>query len=306
MAVNGGRALVIGALLALGGCGGGDSPRPETALGDDAVTVGSFDFGESVLLAELYSQALEAHDIPVVRAFGLGPREFVAPALDAGLVELVPEYAGTAVGFASAGAARGTADAAATHQALEHALAGSGVEALAPAPATNANAFVVTDATARRYHLTNLSDLAAVAGELRFGGPAECLQRPFCLRGLRDRYGVTFAVTTTLDAGGPVTVQALRRGDVHVGLMFTSDPAIDEFVELVDDRGLQPAENVTPLARTEVIERWGDGLVDPIDAVSGALDSDTLRDLNAADARQPGEDDVAAIAASWLRSEGLA
>ncbi len=305
MAVDGGRALVMGAVLLVGGCGSGEAPPQATALGDDAVTVGSFGFSESVLLAEIYSQALERAGIPVQRAFGLGPRELVGPALEVGLVELVPEYAGTAVGFASAGAVRGDADAAATHRALQAVLDGSPVEALAAAPASDANAFVVTADTARRYGLTALSDLASVAGELRFGGPPECAERPQCLRGLHERYGVDFGATTTLDAGGPVTLQALRRGDIDVALMFTSDPAIDEFVQLEDDRDLQPAENVTPLARTEIVDRWGEPLVEAVDAVSAALDDQTLRDLNALDSREPGAGDVTAIARSWLRSEGL-
>ena len=98
------RLLIAVAGLSLSvGCGADDRAAPSGTLTDDAVTVGSFDFAESVLLAELYSQALEARGIRVVRAFDLGPREFVGPALAAGLIEVVPEYAGTAVGFASAG-----------------------------------------------------------------------------------------------------------------------------------------------------------------------------------------------------------
>ena len=93
-------------------------------LRDDAITVGSFDFAESGLLAEIYSQALEGAGFRVRRAFDLGPREFVAPALASGLVELVPEYAGTAVRFLSLGAATPRADIDETHDALVRALDG--------------------------------------------------------------------------------------------------------------------------------------------------------------------------------------
>ena len=93
-------AVVCAALCA---CSDGGSTRVESALGDDAITVGSFDFAESLVLAEVYSQALEAVGFAVVRAFDLGPREFVAPALQRGLIELVPEYAGTATTFLSLG-----------------------------------------------------------------------------------------------------------------------------------------------------------------------------------------------------------
>ena len=93
--------LVAGSLVAAAGCGGA-GPRPSpSALGDDAITVGSFDFAESRLLAEIYSQALERDQFPVKRAFSLGPREFVAPALSRGLLEVLPEYAGTALQFHS-------------------------------------------------------------------------------------------------------------------------------------------------------------------------------------------------------------
>ena len=296
---------VLGLSLSVG-CGVDDLAGPPDALTDDAVTVGSFDFAESVLLAELYSQALEARGIRVVRAFHLGPREFVGPALAAGLVEVVPEYAGTAVGFASAGRVVAGADPRSTYRSLEQALDGTHVLALATAPAESTNAFVVTRATARDHHLRRLSDLAAVAGRLRFGGPAECPERPLCLVGLRDRYGVVFGSVSTLDAGGAVTRQALRSGDVDVALMFTTDPAIGQFTELVDDRNLQPAENITPLVRQEVVERFGPAPVEAMDAVSAALDEPGLRALNAADARQPGSADVPAIATAWLDAKGLA
>src|SRR5262245_57966367 len=106
-----GVGLVLVAVVALNACAsGGDDDGAPTALGDDAITVGSFAFAESVLLAEIYSQALEAGGFTVERAFDIGPREFVDPALDAGLVEVVPEYAGTALSFHSLGAEEPSAD----------------------------------------------------------------------------------------------------------------------------------------------------------------------------------------------------
>ena len=205
-------------------------------------------------------QALEARGLQVRRAIGIGPRELVGPALALGLVELVPEYAGTALGFLSLGRAGATADAAATHQALEQAAADRHLTALASAPAQNANTFVVTRETAEREHLQQLSDLAAVAPELTFGGPPECPTRPLCLEGLEQRYGVHFGHVLALDAGGPTTRQALEQGAIDVGLLFTTDPALatGDLVALEDDQGLQPAENVTPLVRTEVVDRWGE------------------------------------------------
>lgn len=297
-------ATMIGLWALLAGC---SSTRTDSTLaertGDATVTVGSFGFAESRLLAELYSQALEQAGYPVQRAFDLGPREFVAPALVLGLVDLVPEYAGTATQFFGFGAAAPSPDVTATHDDLVRALGDRPITALAAAPAQNANTFVVARHTAERYGLRTLSDVAPVAAELTFGAAPECASRPLCLVGLRRVYGLAFKEVVPLDAGGPVTRQALHNGDIDVALLFTSDPAIsdDGLVELVDDRGLQPAENVTPLIRTEVLSRYGGRLADVVDGVSRRLTTAALRDLNARLAR--GDGAVAEIVAGFLAAE---
>jgi osmoprotectant transport system substrate-binding protein len=281
-------------------CGGDrSSVSPVSRLNDDVITVGSFDFAESVVVAEVYSQGLEAAGYKVRREFNLGPREFVGPALSAGLVEFVPEYAGTAAEFYSLNRAVPTDDVASTHAELRRAIDAHRIVALASAPAQDANTFVVSKSTAARLHLEKLSDLQAVAGQLTFGGPAECPTRPLCLMGLTDTYGVKFRDVLTLDAGGPLTREALREGVVDVALMFTTDPTIvDEgLVELTDDRGLQPAESITPLVRTEIIDRWGTDIVAVIDAVSAKLTTAAVRDLNAA--VRAVDVDVATVASAW-------
>ena len=298
-------ALSAASLLLLPACASdGDEVTESSALDDDAITVGSFDFQESVVLAEVYSQALERAGYTVQREFDLGPRELVGPALTAGLIEMVPEYAGTALEFVSLGASRATSDAAATHEGLTKALSATAVRPLSAAPAENANTFVVTADTAARFDLDEVSDLAAVADKLTFGGSDECATRRLCLLGLRDVYDVTFEDVVALDPGGPATRQALQNGGIDVALLFTTDPAIEGegLVELVDDRGLQPAENVTPLIRREVVERFGDDVVAVIDEVSHHLTTAAVRGLNAAAGEERG--DPATIAAEWLRSVG--
>ena len=280
------------------------SPSTPAQLRDDAITVGSFDFRESVVLAEVYSQGLEAAGYDVRRAFQLGPREFVGPALAAGLIELVPEYAGTAAEFYSLGGADPRDDVGVTHAELVAAVGGRPVRVLAAAPGEDANTFVVTQATAERLDVRTLSDLRPVAGELRFGGPPECPARRLCLAGLADTYGLTFGSFVTLDAGGPLTHDALRAGFVDVALLLTTDPLIaqDGLVELVDDRGLQPAESITPLVRTELIERFGPDLVVTIDAVSARLSTAAVRELNGAAGRPDAE--VSAVVADWWSKVG--
>lgn len=283
----------------------GPDREPTVAADPEAVTVGSFNFSESTLLAELYAQALESVGLPVERALEVGPRELMQPALHQGLVDVVPEYLGSALAYFDPGAAVASLDAPAIHKRLVETLARSGVEVLAPAPAENQNGFAVTAATAERYGLRTLSDLGPVAGELVFGGPPECRERRLCLAGLHSRYELQFADFVALDSGGRRTRAALTEGQVDVALLFTTDGhlATDEFVLLEDDRELQPAENVVPVVRRETVERYGDRLVDRLDQVSAALTTEDLSQLNRR--VDVGDEEPAAVAAAWLAGEGL-
>ena len=162
------RSLACGAGLALAvactACTTGSPGRPGAAdragPGRPVITVGSFDFPESVLLAYLYSAALAAKGYPVRVLSGLGTRELVDPALMAGLVQLVSEYTGSALEFASLGRIHATASVAATARALARSMAERGIVTGRPASAQDVNAIVVTAATAARYRLRTISDLA--------------------------------------------------------------------------------------------------------------------------------------------------
>lgn len=298
------RALVAVASLVLASvaCGsstGGTAGR--SALGDGAITVASFNFPESEVLAELYAQVLEGHGFRVDLQLGLGPRELVDPALQRGLVELVPEYAGSAAEFFGG---TSSSDPVATHTQLVASLASRGLTALSASPAQDRNVFVVTTATANRLQLRTVSDLRQYASGLAFGGPPECPARLLCLLGLRRTYGLTFQAFEPLDAGGPLTQRALLDGDVTVGLLFSSDPQLDtgEFLALRDDRHLQPAENVTPVIVRETLDRFGPRLGDALDGLSAVLRTSDLRAMNAslAAGRSP-----FAVARAWLSSRGF-
>ena len=199
-------AACIGLTMATAACtssrGHVSSAAGEPAGQHDAViTVGSFDFPESVLLAEIYGGALAAAKFPVRILPSLGPREVVDPALTDGLVQLVPEYAGSALEFFSLGRLSATSDAEAANRALTGSVAGRGLVPASPAPAQDANAIVVTAATAARYGLRSIADLARLAPGLMFGGPPECPGRAYCLPGLKRVYGLRFKTFTPLDAG---------------------------------------------------------------------------------------------------------
>lgn len=295
-----GIAGLLGVVL-VSACTSARPPAPaRSALADRSITVGSFDFPESELLAEIYGLALRRHGYDVRFARRLGPRELVDPALSRGLVELVPEYAGTALQFLSRGATEPTADIASTHDALERTLRGSELVALAPSPAQDSNVFVVTPRTASKYGLRTLSDLAQVDPPLSFGGPPECRTRPLCLRGLRTTYGLRVESFLPLDTGGPITRQALEQSQVDVALMFSTEPALVNagLVALDDDRSLQPAENVTPIVHRAVVRRWGAELVDVLNGVSEAL---TTADLRALNAQVVAGTAASEVAAGWLR-----
>jgi osmoprotectant transport system substrate-binding protein len=298
-------AAVCAAWLLATACGVSPDAQRTSVLEDDAISVASFDFPESTVLAEVYAQALEGAGFRVERELGLGPRELVEPALQRGLVELVPEYAGSALTFVTLGGAPPTSDRDATNRALAAALAPRGITALDPAPAQDQNGFAVTRATATRYSLRTISDLAPVASSLTFGGPVECPRRPLCLQGLESTYGLSFEGFVALDASGPLTAAALAEGQVDVVLMFTTDGQIaqNDFVALEDDLGLQPAENVTPVVRTDTVRRFGPGLVDVLNAVSAQLTDRALRVLNAQVGFQRIE--PADAARAWLLANGF-
>lgn len=297
------RAGLTAALILLVACSssGGGTPTATAVSNRGTIVVASFDFAEGRLLSDLYATVLKKNGYSVRRAFNLGPREIVEPALLQGRVDLVPEYLGTALSFITLGKAQVTSRAPTLYRKLVRAYKRKGVDPLTFAPAQDQNGIVVSEATAARYDLRTVSDLKRVAPQLAFGGPPECEHRPFCLPGLAATYGLHFKRFQPLDAGGPVTVGALRSGLIDVALLFTTDPSIvaDNFVLLRDDRDLQPADNIVPVIRRSVLKEHGGGVVRLIDAVTRRLTTDTLRKLNA----KVQIDGVAPhrVARNWLR-----
>ncbi len=300
------RPVVLVAVLALAGllvagCSRGVGPPPPEDPRRPTITVASFDFPESETLAELYGQALRAQDYPVQVVPRLGPREIVEPALEQDRVDFVPGYLGSSLNFLSDQKRVATADSRAVHALLERALAARGVSALAYAPAQDRNGFVVTGDLARRRGLRRLSDLRPIARQLSFGGPPECPERVLCLRGLRDVYGLAFKRFEPM-ASRTVTADALEAGELDVGMIDTTDGNLAgrDLVQLADDRRLQPAENVVPMVRREIIAAYGPALVRLVDAVTARLTTGDLVHMNRRVELEGAE--PAAVAADWLRS----
>ena len=291
--------VIVTIVMAIAACGP-EVPANRT-LDDGTITIASFDFDESETIAEVYAGALRAQGFEVRHIRRVGAREVVLPALERGLIEVVPEYSGSAVEFLGGQASVDPVSSLATLRVL---LGSRGIDVLEPAAAQSRNGLVVTTETATDHALRTVSDLRAVASEMTLGGPPECPERDLCLPGLSQTYGLTFASFLPLDAGGPITADAVQRGTVDVGVLFTSDGGLTEhgLVLLRDDRRLQPAENVTPLVRRDAVEQFGPELSETIDAVSAELTTKELRALNAlvSGGATPGE-----AAATWLDGHEL-
>ncbi len=295
--------LIVVLAVVAAGCDRDPPPPPQEDPRRPVIQLASFDFPESEILGELYGQALGQHGFPVERVVQLGSREVVGPALAQGKVDMAPEYLGSALNFLNDRDRNATADPALTHARLEQAFAPRGVSVLAYAPAQDRNGFVVTGDLARRHGLEKLSDLGPLASQLSFGGPPECPQRPLCLKGLQDLYQLRFARFEAMPSRA-VTAGELDTGEIDVGMIETTDPHLigTDLVQLEDDRRLQPAENVVPVLRREVLDAYGPSLVRLCNAVSAQLTTTELTRLNL----QVADGQPAAEAASaWLRAHTI-
>ena len=311
-------AVLLSLLLVAAACGGDDSESDEetgsasgspsgtsdTTAADEeekgSVVVGSTNFSEQQILANMYALVLEDAGYDVETKLNLGSREVVEPALEAGEIDIYPEYAATLLEFLNDGAGEASADVTETVEALTPLAEDRGFTVLEPSEAQDQNAIVVLPETAEEHGLETISDLEAVAGELVFGGPPECPERPFCLLGLEETYGLSFKEFRPLDAGGPLTREALENGTIDVGLFFSSFIPDESWVMLEDDKGLQRSDNLIPAVRTDVLD---DEIEELLNAVSAALDTETLTELNLR--VDPGREDAEDVARDFLEQEGL-
>jgi osmoprotectant transport system substrate-binding protein len=292
--------VLVVVVLVAGGCTSAAQRRsPPEDPRRPIITVTSFDFPESEILAVLYGQALRQQRYPVEVVPRLGPREIVQPALEQGRVDLVPGYLGSALNFLYDKRVA-TADPRATHARLSQALRSRGISVLAFAKAEDRNGFVVTGDLARRRQLERISDLTPIARQLTFGGPPECPDRPLCLKGLQDVYGLQFARFEAMPSR-TTTADALETGEIDLGMLETTDGnlADRDLVQLTDDRRLQPAENIVPMMRAETVATYGPALVRLINNVTAQLNTQGLIQLNQQVELEGAK--PAAVAADWLR-----
>lgn len=324
------RKLALGAsLLALviSACTTGGGSSPSTSASPDAgssagasapagelpeITVGSDNFYESALVAEIYAQALEAQGFSVERKLELGAREVRMAAYTSGEVNLVPEYIGSGVRFLADTESlpgEASADAEETLAALNEQLAQLDPASVAfdASPGTDADGFVVRQETADELGLETMSDLAAVADQLTWGLPAECGDNPSCGPGLMDTYGIDISTLEieNYDACSAPMAQALNASEIDVAEVCTTQPDIERFnfVLLDDDKGLAPAQNIAPVTTEEVAAAGGAALEDTLNAVSAALTTEELTSLGVLVAVD--QESYADVAAQWLADNGL-
>lgn len=298
------RQIVGYAPLAVAALLSGCAPSEVRVADDDTVRVASYDFTENVILAEIYAQALQRNGIDVSTVHGLGTRELVIPALEQGQVDVVVDYLGAALDFVAGSSTTASSDSAEVAAALRSAFADRAISVLDYAPAEDQNGFAVPIELAVEEDLINMSDLIEIAPTLRFGAPPECPSRRYCLIGLRDTYGLRFDSFQPMPSRA-ATVEALLSGEIDIGLLETTDPRLSgaRLVLLVDDRGLQPRENIVPLVRDDALDQAGGRLADVLDAVSAKLTTADLIELNGAVEidNRPAAD----VASDWLSEHGF-
>jgi osmoprotectant transport system substrate-binding protein len=270
------------------------SPAPS-----DTIVVGSANFQESVVLANVYAEALKAKGVKVSTKLNIGSREAYIPGLEDGSIDLIPEYSGVLLQYFDKAATAVAPDE--VYAALQKALPGD-LTVLQPSAAEDKDAVLVTKATADKYKLTSIADLKDVAGKLTFGGAPEFKTRPDGVPGLKKNYGVTFGSYKTLDAGGPLSVNGLKNGQVDAADIFTTDPSIaaNNFVVLEDPKNNFAAQNVLPLINKA---KASDTVTKALDAVSAKLTTQTLIDLLTKVTAQ--KQDPNAVAKEWLSSQSL-
>jgi osmoprotectant transport system substrate-binding protein len=298
------RTLALGAtmlVLVLSACSSGGGSKP-------TIKVGSVGFDEARIMAEAYAQVLENAGYTVNRdGVGLGDRSVLLPALESGQIDLQPEYIGSGLGAGYGGTPTG--DPAHNKQALQDILKtkGGGITVLDYTPAQDQNAFAVRKETADQLSLTKMSDVAAVQDQLKLGLAKDCPTNPLCAGALKDAYGIDTSGATLLDACSTPMAQALASKTIDLGELCSTQPDIivNNFVLLEDDKHTQPADNIAPLVRDDLLNKLDDktGFEKLLNDLSAKIDTPTLADLY----KQVSVDkkDIADVVSTWLKAQGL-
>ncbi|WP_330292840.1 ABC transporter substrate-binding protein [Streptomyces sp. NBC_00576] len=304
-----GAAFGLIAALSLTACGGGDDSDSNPLTGDSggsggsgkSIVVGSANFPENQLLAEIYAQALEAKGLKVTRKFDIGAREVYYDQVVKGGIGVFPEYNGALLSVAvdKNSTATGTEQ---VNAELKAKLPSS-VEILDSAPAEDKDSVTVTSEIAAKYKLKTLADLKPVAKDMTIGAGSEFKTRTQGGVGLKTVYGVEFGKFQPLDAGAQTTlVKLLKSDDVQAANLYTTDPAIveDKLVVLEDPKNLFSSQNVTPLVYKTAVN---DTAKAALNALSAKLTTEDLLEMMKKLVND--KEDSSAVAKEWLTGAGL-
>lgn len=300
-------ALLVVLITALAGCGNNSNPLSGSSAsasggsggGGGGIVVGSANFSENQILAELYAQAMKAKGVKASTHLDIGSRELYIRALKDGSISVVPEYTGNLLQYLDPKSTASTA--AEVDEQLPKAAQAQGFDVLDTTEAVDQDVYVVTRELADKYQLKTLADLAKVPN-LTVGGPTELQKRPYGPQGLEGMYKVKVAKFVAYDAPA-LKVKDLKDGKIQAADFFTTDAAIadNDFVKLEDPQTLILPQNVVPLVRADV--KKNTKAVDAMNAVGKQL---TTEDLTAlikkvdVDHAKPAD-----VAQEWLSSKGL-
>lgn len=291
----------------MAGCSSSSSDSPSDPLAGnkasgDTVVVGSNNFAESILIADIYGEALKAKGIKVTYKPNIGTREVTYGLLKNGSLTVLPEYNGSLLAYLDPKAVPTTVE---TTDAAIVTKLDPKLTLLEPAAAQDKDSVTVNAATAAKYHLTadsTIADLVKAGPDIVLGASPEFQTRQQGLVGLKSVYGLVPKSFKALDAGGALTEAALKNNNVQAADIFTTDPTIsqEKFVVLQDPENLFGFANVIPLVYKSGLSQTG---VDALNAVSAKLDTVTL--LNLDTQVQSENKDPLAVAQAWLKSVGL-
>jgi glycine betaine/choline ABC-type transport system substrate-binding protein len=293
-------ALALIATLALAACGssnnsssstsssGGstnavsaDTIKSNSANSGKTVTIGSKNFTEEFILGQIYAQALKAAGYKVKTQLNLGSEQIAYRAVKSGQVDAYPEYTGTALtSFFGMKATAVPHDEQKAYQLAKQDFAKQNLVALPPTPFTDSNGVGMLKSKASKLGITNISDLKAKAPQLTFSGTPECPQRPDCLLGLKQVYGLKFKKVTAVDPALRHTV--LTDGKADVSIVFTTDGQLAQGKELLlkDDKHMFPPYNATLVFRKATLDKLGPDAQKTIALVQKGLTTEAMQELN--------------------------
>lgn len=270
--------IVVLVLLALplAACGGDD----DEAGSDTPVTLGSKNFTESIVLGELYKQALEAKGYTVTLKSSVGSTEIIDKALTSGQIDFYPEYTGTMLTVVF-GEEESPDTAEETYERAKELQEERGFTLFEQTPFSDSDALAVTQETAESKNLSSIGDLAGI-GRFKLGGQPEFETRLQGLVGVKERYGITDVEFVPFAGISPY--EALDQGAVDVAAIFSTDPplASGKYVVLEDPEANFGFQHVAPVVRQELADELGDEFRAAVDAVSEKLTEEAIIAMNSA------------------------